>query len=67
MNRGDKGHGDALISLPQASAATGVRGAGQGKLPLHVLSSLNEFPIRSGPYAGLEIASLQFPTFREAD
>jgi len=37
-----------------------VRVAGQGKLPLHVLSSLNEFPIRSGPYAGLEIASLQF-------
>ena len=41
--------------------------AGQSKLRLHVLSSLNEFPIRSRPHAGLEIASLQFPTFREAD
>ena len=36
--------------------------AAPGKLAWSVLSSLTEFPIRSGPYAGLEIASLHIPT-----
>ena len=66
MNRSDKGHGGALINLPQAGRDRSAR-CRPGKLRSHVLSSLNEFPIRSRPYAGLEIASLQFPTFREAD
>jgi hypothetical protein len=42
--------------------ATLLRLRRAGKLAWSVLSSLTEIPIRSGPHAGLEIASLHVPT-----